>query len=182
MCSVLSGKTLHENIVQGCGKLFHMLTIWFFYRHFGVESVPDPLMTFWQKSAQPPIECQLKNKLFVQGLFALTMIFKCFRFFTSLVTYGVILNAVNLAGDLYLNIVFMGLVQPGTLIPAFTLDIPGLGRRKHILGGFLLTGASLLLSLAVPNSMCSNIATFIHPGAINITIYITCTRLPRLDQ
>ncbi len=39
---VLSRKTLHENIVQGCVKWFHMLTIWFFYRHFGMESVRDP--------------------------------------------------------------------------------------------------------------------------------------------
>ncbi len=74
-----------------------------------------------------------------------------------MVTYGVILNAVNLAGDLYLNIVFMGLVQPGTLIPAFTLEIPGLGRRKHVLGGFILTGASLFLCLAVPESKCSSL-------------------------
>ncbi len=36
----LSGKTIHENIVQGCGKMFHMLTlVW----HFGMENVPDPL-------------------------------------------------------------------------------------------------------------------------------------------
>ena len=28
-CTALSGKMLHENIVQGCGMLFQMLTIWF---------------------------------------------------------------------------------------------------------------------------------------------------------
>ncbi len=39
---------LHENIVQGCGKLFHMLTILFFYRHFGMESVPDPFISYLQ--------------------------------------------------------------------------------------------------------------------------------------
>ncbi len=32
--------------MQGCEKLFHMLTIWFLYRHFGMESVPDPLVCF----------------------------------------------------------------------------------------------------------------------------------------
>ena len=39
-----TGLILHENIVQRCGKLFHMLAIWFFYRHFGMESAPDSYM------------------------------------------------------------------------------------------------------------------------------------------
>ena len=42
MLSVLSRKTLHENVVQGCGMVLHMFIMRFFYRHFGVESVPDP--------------------------------------------------------------------------------------------------------------------------------------------
>ena len=46
---VLMFPVLHSSriaFVQGCGILFHMLTIWFFCRHFGMESVPDPLC-FW---------------------------------------------------------------------------------------------------------------------------------------
>ncbi len=44
---VLTFSVLYDNVVQGCGQLFHLFIMCFFDRHFVMESVPDPFLEDW---------------------------------------------------------------------------------------------------------------------------------------
>ena len=73
----------------------------------------------------------------------------CFiRCTVSLTYYGLSLNSVNLGGNEYLSFTLSGLIE----IPSYVfcvLTVDRLGRRNIVAGLFILSGVSLLSTMAV---------------------------------
>lgn len=72
-------------------------------------------------------------------------------FTNTLVYYGLSLNSVSLAGDKYLNFIFVCLIEvPGFLICYFTTN--SLGRKPSQSGSLIISGVACLLSHFINDS------------------------------
>ena len=73
-----------------------------------------------------------------------------FRFVMALLAYGIILNAVNIPGDLYVKAFLFAVMRVIGLCTCYTVDIPVLGRRLNTFICTATSGVCLLLMLVIP--------------------------------